>query len=212
MPDLLPSTGKLKLLQLEGNPWQCDCRLLHLPPISSPPACDKLQDCPATVISLAKLAGAPTLKCQASGWPRPQVTWLRDGDLLVPDVVKEEEEEVSRKPVHINSTLEDPLPGNYTCRAGNSSAFIMVASESITSHPITLVVLVAASTSVLLLLLFLLLFYLWRRSHARRKQEDRGLTTSLAGLEYRSTKLSTTNPVPKPPRTFTSQASTHRRL
>ena len=114
-----------------------------------------------------------------------------------------------RKPVHIFSTLrDDPRPGNYTCLAGESSASIMVASKQVTGHPITLVVVVAASTCLLLLLLFLLIFYLWRRSQAKRKEEDRGLTTSLAGLEYRSTKLSTTNPVPKPPRTFTSQAST----
>ena len=126
---------------------------------------------------------------------------------MVPEAATETEETLW-KPVHIFSTLrEDPQPGNYTCLAGESSASIMVASKSVTGHPITLVVVVAASTSVLLLLLFLLLFYLWRRSHAR-KEEDRGLTTSLAGLEYRSTKLSTTNPVPKPPRTFTSQGST----
>ena len=113
-----------------------------------------------------------------------------------------------RKPVHIFSTLrDDPQPGNYTCLAGESSTSIMVASKPVTGQPIILVVVVALSTSLLLLLLFLLLFYLWRRSSARKEEEDRGLTTSLAGLEYRSTKLSTTNPVPKPPRTFTSQAS-----
>ena len=208
LPDFLPSTGKLKLLQLEGNPWKCDCRLLHLPPLASARPCHKLQDCPATVLALSKLPGTSVLQCHASGWPRPQFTWLRDGNVMVPEAAKETDEELLRKPVHIFSTLrEDPQPGNYTCLAGESSASIMVASKSVTGHPITLVVVVAASTSVLLLLLFLLLFYLWRRSHARKK-EDRGLTTSLAGLEYRSTKLSTTNPVPKPPRTFTSQAST----
>jgi len=208
LPDFLPSTGKLKLLQLEGNPWQCDCRLLHLPPISAPP-CDKLQDCPATVIALSKVPGTSVLKCHASGWPRPHFTWLKDGNIMVPEAAEEKEEDLLRKPVHIFSILrEDSQPGNYTCMAGESSASITVASKSVTAgHSITLVIVVAASTSVLLLLLFLLLFHLWRRSHAR-KEEDRGLTTSLAGLEYRSTKLSTTNPVPKPPRTFTSQAST----
>ena len=206
LPDFLPSTGRLKLLQLEGNPWQCDCRLLHLPPLASAPPCDKLQDCPARVIALTKVSGALNLQCHASGWPRPQVTWWKDGNLMDPEAAMETEEEMLRKPVHIFSALPNPQPGNYTCQAGESSASIMVASKSARGHPIILVVVVAASTSFLLLLLFLLLFYLWRRSNARKKEEDKGLTTSLAGLEYRSTKLSTTNPVPKPPRTFTSLA------
>jgi len=205
LPDFLPSTGRLKLLQLEGNPWQCDCRLLHLPPLASAPPCDKLQDCPARVIALTKVSEAPTLQCHVSGWPRPQVTWWKDGNLVDPEAAKETEE-MLRKPVHIFSALPDPQPGNYTCQAGESSTSIMVASKPVSGHPIILVVVVAASTSLLLLLLFLLLFYLWRRSNARKEEEDRGLTTSLAGLEYRSTKLSTTNPVPKPPRTFTSLA------
>ena len=209
LTDFLPSTGKLKLLQLEGNPWQCDCRLLHLPPLTSAPPCDKLQDCPATVIALTKLPGAPLLQCHASGWPRPQFTWLKDGNPLVPEASKETEDEMVKKPVHIFSTLrDDPQPGNYTCIAGESSTSIMVVSKLDTGHLITLIVVVAMSTSILLILLILLLFYLWRRSQAKRKEEDRGLTTSLAGLEYRSTKLSTTNTVSKPPRTFTFQAST----
>ena len=176
MPDLLPSTGNLKLLQLEGNPWQCDCRLLHLPPLTSPPPCDELRDCPARVIALTKVFGVPDLQCHVSGWPRPQVSWWKDGNLMVPEDTKEKEQ-ILRKPVHIFSTLRDAQPGNYTCLAGESSSSITVASKSVTGHPLILVLLVVlACTS-------LLLFYLWRRSHTT-KEEDSGLTTSLAGLEY----------------------------
>ena len=116
----------------------------------------------------------------------PRVTWVKDGIRFVPSVANETEE-MLRKPVHIFSTLQvDPQPGIYTCLAGESSASIIVASKSDTGHPITLVVVVAASTSILLLLLFLLISYLWKRSQAKRKEEDRGLTTSLVGKLFTS--------------------------
>ena len=131
LPDVLPSTGKLKLLQLEGNPWQCDCRLLHLPPLASAPPCDKLHDCPAIVIALTQAFGAPHIQCQASGWPRPLITWWKNGNLFVPEDVTEEEN-LLRKPIHIFSTLFDVQPGNYTCFAGDSSTSITVASKPFT--------------------------------------------------------------------------------
>ena len=201
---MLPSTGKLKLLQLEGNPWQCDCRLLHLLPLSSPPPCDQLQDCPSQVIAFTKKH--QVLECHTSGWPHPKVIWWKDGDRVSPEALKLKED-VLRKPVHIFSTLEDPHPGNYTCQAGESSATILVESMAGISRDPTYYY-IFIPISLLLFLLFLLLFFLWRRSHKRKKEDSMGLTTSLAGLEYRSTKLSTTNPVPKPPRTFTSSATT----
>ena len=88
-----------------------------------------------------------------------------------------EKEEMSRKPVHIFSTLRDAQPGNYTCLAGESSTSITVESKPITGHPLTpVVVILVVCTSFLLL-------YLWRRYHTM-KAEDRGLTMSMAGLEY----------------------------
>ena len=100
LPDVLPSTGKLKILQLAGNRWKCDCRLLHLPELpQSSPACpgQRLSFCPAKVISLSKLPELPsTLECHASGWPRPKITWLREGYRLDADISHEEEEELLR--------------------------------------------------------------------------------------------------------------------
>ena len=88
-----------------------------------------------------------------------------------------EKEEMSRKPVHIFSTLRDAQPGNYTCLAGESSTSIAVESKPITCHPLTpVVVVLVVCTSFLLL-------YLWRRYHTM-KADDRGLTMSMAGLEY----------------------------
>ena len=211
LPDVLPSTGKLKMLQLAGNRWKCDCRLLHLPELpQSSPACpgQRLSFCPAKVISLSKLPELPSkLECHASGWPRPKITWLREGYPLDADISHEEEEELLRMPVNIMSYLPNPQSGRYTCQAGNSSLSIFLASESIASYPIGIGALVALSITLILLAFIFLFFCLWRKFHARQK-DGKGLTTSLAGLEYRSTKMSTTNPVPKPPRTFTSEAAT----
>ena len=199
------------MLQLAGNRWKCDCRLLHLPELpQSSPACpgQRLSFCPAKVISLSKLPELPfTLECHASGWPIPKITWLREGYPLDADISHEEEEELLWMPVNIMSYLPNPQSGRYTCQAGNSSLSIFLAPESIASYPIGIGALVALSITLILLALIFLFFCLWRKFHARQK-DDKGLTTSLAGLEYWSTKISTTNPVPKPPRTFTSEAAT----
>ena len=79
------------------------------------------------MIALSKVPGTSVLKCHASGWPRPQFTWLKDGNVMVPEAADEKDEELLRKPVHLFSTLEEDFqPGNYTCMTGESSASIIL--------------------------------------------------------------------------------------
>lgn len=128
MPGVLPSTGKLKMLHLAHNLWQCDCRLLHLPQLASAPPCDKLHDCPATVIDIQTIEGH--IQCGVTGWPRPNITWWKNGNLVSPEDTREKE--ISWwKPVRIFSTVLDVNPGNYTCVAGNSSDSITVLSKPV---------------------------------------------------------------------------------
>jgi len=196
LPEGFLPPGAQPALALAGNPWRCDCRLLHLP--APPDSCPGRLDCPARLTSLVTEGGV--LRCRASGWPRPRLSWSRDQQALPADLVQEQEEHTM--PRVVTSSLATLGPGVYRCQTGEETSSLTVAEE-VAPASMGVVVGVAAATAVVVLLLLLLCVFVVR---ARTKVEE-GHASSLAGLQYYGTNPTTANPLPKPPRTFSSMST-----
>ena len=129
-PHFLP-VQSLGSLQLGGNPWSCDCRLLHLRPLA-PSVCPQSPlTCPPSVavfLPPGTSGYTSSLQCTATAWPRPRPLWRKDGALW-PDSRAREEEEKTAMPRLVTSTVTVTEPGRYSCHAGKEAASISLTPD-----------------------------------------------------------------------------------
>ena len=140
--------------------------------------------CAPRLLKVSKEPGTSSVQCQASGWPRPQVRWERDGVLLGRNQARENEE-LGSLPRTVTSTLPVSLPGLYTCLVGSQHASLSL--QTLHSGPLsspqgtslgTVVGVAAASAALVLFVLMLLLFL------ARRAGEKDIKSTVMGSLQY----------------------------
>ena len=181
--------------------------MLHLQSLSTTlvPSlpCPTFLHCPPTV-KVARLEDSSMLQCNTTAWPRPQAVWRREGEVIETAL---ETEESWTMPRLVISTITASEPGEYSCQVEEQlDTIVFEGALSSSDTSLVMVMGVAAGTTALVLLLVLLvLLCLLRRPRpkflkSRSKLYSPAHTSSLAGLEYLST--ARTNPVPKPPRTF----------
>ena len=202
-PHFLP-VQSLGSLQLGGNPWSCDCRLLHLRPLA-PRVCPQSPlACPPSV-AVSRPPGTSSLQCTATAWPRPRPLWRKDGALWLDSGAREEEDKTVM-PRLVTSTVSVTEPGRYSCHAGREAASLALTPEIFPhSGPrvsLGLVVGVSAGTAALLLLILLLVLLLLRQAGAKTGSatQDTGSMQYLHCPAVHTPRLST--PPPKPPRSY----------
>ncbi|XP_033070873.1 leucine-rich repeat, immunoglobulin-like domain and transmembrane domain-containing protein 3 [Trachypithecus francoisi] len=166
--DLSPSRI---ILGLQDNPWLCDCRISKMIELSKvvDPAIvllDPLMTCseperltgilfqraelehclkPSVMTSATKIMSAlgsnVLLRCDATGFPTPQLTWTRsDSSLVNYTVIQESPEEGVRWSIMSLTGISSKDAGDYKCKAKNlagmSEAVVTVTVLGITTTPI----------------------------------------------------------------------------
>lgn len=207
--DTLPGPGaRLRRFELYGNPWHCDCHLLHLRDPLGPERLEAL--CPGDLICAPSLTlqrlgghmGVSRLRCEGSAWPTLWPHWTRDGESLPLEELEllEETEKDDTVPRVVISSLSSTLPGTYTCHLGSDEASLRLPSSHSSIGLGPLLGVTVTTAIILLLLMVVFLYFLYHR--AQKSEGEPSPSNSFRVLPYIT---SIPNPLPKPPRTFSQE-------
>ncbi|XP_075399650.1 leucine-rich repeat, immunoglobulin-like domain and transmembrane domain-containing protein 3 [Tenrec ecaudatus] len=172
----LDLTPRRIILGLQDNPWLCDChvsKMIELSKVADPAVvlldplmvCSapesltgivfqrvELEQClkPSVMISATKITSAPgsnvLLRCDATGYPTPQLTWTRSGRWPVNyAVIQESPGEGVRWSIISLTGISYKDAGNYKCKAKNSAGI----SEAVVTVTVVGVVTSTISTETL---------------------------------------------------------------